>query len=884
MSQHKLPRDAQQHVPDSVAENRESDQKVDKPATAREHRRPIVRVLHALAWVGFSLLFLGVVLGIAFLVATLNPYYLPGGRSTPTRIYASDGRVLARLFDEYRIPVRLRDVPMHTLHAILAAEDAHYFQHKGLDGRGMLRAFWVDLRALRPLQGGSTITQQLVRLNLLDDRRTLIRKIRECVLAVRVERAYSKEEILERYLNAIYFGGGAYGIGAAAQNYFGKSVSQLTPAESAMLAGMIRAPGDGNPRENLQLAAARQRRILAAMQRHLWLSADEYTAARHETLHIVPAQPILWRYPYVVAAVRRQLLAEYGRDVVYRGGLSIYTTIDTQLQQVAENALSQAVSQGRDRHVGTGALVAVEPGTGYIRAMVGGVDYVNNQYDHAMQARRQPGSAFKTFVYQAALDHGHLLTDKSLDAPVTVGNWSPQNFGGIYHGNVTLDTALAESLNSVAVRLTNELSPLAVVVAANQAGITSRLAADMTLALGTSDVTPLEMARAFATYANGGKSVDPTLITEIRAGKQVLFHHAPWARQAVSPVTTFLLTQGLRDVIAAGTGRRADIGRPAAGKTGTSNDYRDAWFIGYTPFLSTAVWMGNDDFSPMMGVAGGDLPAQVWATFMREAHRTLPPTTFAVPEGIMQVKLCADSGLLALPTCPHTVLEYLPTTRVPDQQCMTHYWVQRSICVESGKLATPACPLTRMQTFPYYDVPTEKCPLTEHVLPKPLETPAPTIIKPAPEQPVPEIEKPAPPTSRVHRSAPPAPEIETPATPAPRIHRPVAPAPEIETPATPAPRVHRHVPTAPRVETPIAPAHPRPRRHEHTRTPPAPIHRTHPRPAVPHPTPRAVQPPPAVHTPPAQPSADNDPPAKRLPAEKSSHYHEDDGSTPDSGG
>ncbi|MHB9134086.1 MAG: transglycosylase domain-containing protein [Armatimonadota bacterium] len=696
----------------------------------RDHQIPWpTRLKFYAIWSWLITLYTTAFLGTLFLACTLPSYRLADAPYvTPSVIYGSDGSVLAKFADENRSPVPLDKVPPHVVQAVLAAEDTRFYQHRGLDWRGMLRAAWVDIRARRLLQGGSTITQQLVRVELLDDRRTIPRKVREMILAVRVERGQSKQQILERYLNVVYFGSGAYGISSAAQTYFGKSVTHLSTAEGALLAGLIRSPGAGNPRHNSALAKRRQQAILTAMATRGWLTPTEYQRAKQEKITITPQQRTPWKAPYAIEMVREDLLARYGRDVVYRGGLTIYTTINPTMQRAAERALRHAVTAGRGRRVGNGALVAIEPSTGYIRALVGGTSFWDSEFNRAVQAHRQPGSAFKAFVYQAAIDKGYILTDRMLDAPVTAGNWSPKNYGSRYRGMVSLQDALAQSLNSVSVRLVLEMSPYSVMVAAENAGITSTLRPTLTLALGTSEVTPLEMARAFATFANNGVSVVPSLITEIRSDDQVLYRHTPIGHPTVRPVTVFQLTQGLEAVIKQGTGRRANIGRPAAGKTGTSNDFRDAWFIGYTPQLSTAVWLGNDNHSPMAGVAGGSLPAQAWAEFMRAAHRHLPPTDFPVPAGIMQVTLCAASHLPALPTCPHSYTQFLPLTRVPNQPCDLHYWVKRTVCAEGGLLPNLTCMQLKEQEFPYDEMPDSRCPINHA-----LEIPGLTAPPPPPE-------------------------------------------------------------------------------------------------------------------------------------------------------
>ncbi|HEY3416493.1 MAG TPA: penicillin-binding transpeptidase domain-containing protein, partial [Armatimonadota bacterium] len=514
-----------------------------------------------------------------------------------------------------------------------------------------------------------------------------------------------------------------------------------------------------------------------------WITPAAYQNALNEHLTIYRSEGVDWLAPYAVAAVRQELLRRYDYDYVYRGGLRVYTTINPDLQQAGEQALRSAVRDGRRRGVGNGALVAIEPATGAIRALVGGVDYHQSQFNRATQAHRQPGSSFKAFVYQAAYNMGLSPLDKELDGPITIGSWSPQDYGNHYRGMVTLADALAYSLNTVAVRLVVQMSPYPVMSAAMRAGITSRLRPDLTLALGTSEVTPLEMARAFATFANNGTSVEPYLITEIDQHGTAVFRANPVTQQTVKPVTAFTLTQSLRGVITRGTGRRANIGRPAAGKTGTSNNFRDAWFIGYTPYLSTAVWMGNDDHRPMHGVAGGSYPAQAWAEFMRFAHRRLPATDFAQPPGVVQVTLCRDSGKLALPTCPRTETLYLPLANVPAGYCDLHYWVTRRICQDSGLLAKPTCPRTTVERFAYDAVPTEYCPLNHQAAP-PVGSPLlpPVLAAPSPPS------TPAPTTRSQEPGATP-PKAEMPAleSPPPATTEPQPTPPEDEPPPTAGP-------------------------------------------------------------------------------------------------
>lgn len=582
-----------------------------------------------LKWTAFSLMLVSVGLSVTFMALTWQPFTPPDPADrSPTVVYSADGQVMARLYEEYRIPVALSDVPKHTITAVLAAEDTRFYSHHGVDIHGIGRALWANVRAGAIVQGGSTITQQLVRLEVTGNERTLRRKLDEAVLAVRTERALTKNAILIRYLNGVYFGDGAYGVEAAAQRFFGKHVWDLTPAEGALLAGLIRGPGDGNPRGNPALARRRQREILRTEQEQGWLTAAQTAKALAAPLQLAPKHRDPWRAPYVVEMVRQYLVRTYGRDAVYGGGLRVHTSINLDWQAAAQEALDAGVAEGSGQGVQNGALVSIEPGTGYIRALVGGTNFYRSNFNRATQAHRQPGSSFKTFVYLAAIQQGHTWGETWEDAPVQIGAWTPGNYGDRYRGIVTLADALAFSLNSVAVRLTAAVGPTSVISAARAAGIKSPLEPNLSLALGAYEVTPLEMASAFSTLAAHGVYAPPRLVMRVTQDGKVLEQAVPTVKQTIDPAHAARLIEGLQGVIDHGTGRGANIGRPEAGKTGTSNEYRDAWFIGFTPQLSTAVWMGRDDHSPMSVVTGGSYPARAWARYMRRALDGQPALPF----------------------------------------------------------------------------------------------------------------------------------------------------------------------------------------------------------------------------------------------------------------
>lgn len=572
--------------------------------------------------------------------------------SQATRIYAANGELVASLYRENRAYVRLAEIPAVLQQAVIAIEDERFYQHRGVDVRGILRAAWRNFTRQSVVEGGSTITQQLARNLFLTPRRTLDRKLQEILLAVEIERRLTKEEILERYLNQVYFGNGAYGVEMASRLFFGKSARELTLPEAALLAGVIQAPSRYSPFDNFPAAKRRQEVVLDRMVELGFLRPDQAEAAKKARLQVSPGPRNLGlvgvRAPYFVSYLLPYLVERYGEDAVYSGGLRVYTTLDPRLQAIAQEVVSRGVEEARRAglRVTQGALVAVEPRTGRILAMVGGVDFQRSQFNRAWQARRQPGSAFKPFIYVAALEHGVSPDRVVLDAPVEYriagwGYWRPKNYDGTYWGPIPLRVALEHSRNIPAVRMLVELGPQAVIDTARRMGIRSPLQPNLSLALGTSEVTPLEMASAFATLAAGGVYAEPVAITRVLDSRgRVLEEVQPHRRMALRPDVAYLMTDLLRGVILRGTGRAADVGRPAAGKTGTTDDYRNAWFVGYTPELAVAVWVGNDDNSPTHRVVGGSVPARLWARFVKRALAGRPPADFPMPQGVVRVPVC----------------------------------------------------------------------------------------------------------------------------------------------------------------------------------------------------------------------------------------------------
>jgi penicillin-binding protein 1A len=521
-------------------------------------------------------------------------------------------------------------LPKYLPQALIATEDRRFYSHFGIDPIGLARATYANLRAGHVVQGGSTLTQQLAKNVFLDRDRTLKRKVQELLLAFWLERKFSKDQILEMYLNRVYFGAGAYGVEAAAERYFDKPASKLSLAESAMLIGLLKAPSRFAPTGNIKSAQTRAAQVVRNM-----VAAGFIGEATADAAIARPAQLARTRTPLPSA----RYFADWVVDEIYQlvgrshPDLVVYTTLDARLQSQAEDAVETALDKsGEKLNVEQAALVALGP-DGAVRAMVGGRDYLDSPYNRATQARRQPGSAFKPIVYLTALQNGFTPDDQVFDGPISVGNWKPHNYDGKYAGNITLRDAVARSANTVAVQVDEKVGRDKVIETARRLGITSDLKPEPSLALGSFEVGVLELTAAYAAFANGGYAVQPYGVLAIRDGQNHLLYRrtesGAYAHMIASD-TLGDLNDMLHSVIEYGTGRAAQIGRPAAGKTGTTSDYRDAWFIGYTPDLIAGIWVGNDDNSPTRKVTGGGLPAQIWHSFMLRALKGVPP--HALPE------------------------------------------------------------------------------------------------------------------------------------------------------------------------------------------------------------------------------------------------------------
>jgi penicillin-binding protein 1A len=545
-----------------------------------------------------------------------------GKRGPTVTVQAADGSVLAHYGDLYGIAVQLHEMPAHLPHAVLAVEDRRFYEHSGIDPRGVARALWDNIWAGGLRSGSSTISQQLAKNLFLSPERTLRRKVQEALLAFWLERRFGKDQILTIYLNRVYFGQGAYGVDAAARRYFGRPAQDVTVYESALLAGLLKAPSRYNPISNPQLADDRARLVLASMVEAGWLTARQADRARAGG-GVVHGEGSGAQSRYAA-----DWALERARDYIgYKGGdLVVATTIDPRLQLLAEQAVARNLAAARDRKASQAALVAMRP-DGAVIAMVGGRRYAESQFNRATQALRQPGSAFKLFVYLAAIEAGMRPRDTIEDRPVTVQGWTPRNARRAHRGPVSLREAAARSLNSVAVILSEAVGRGNVAATARRLGITSELRTDPALALGAYEVTLLELTAAYAVMANQGYGVWPYGVTEIRTGDgRILYRRSGGGPgRVVAQPDVAAINDMLTAAITWGTGKQAKLRRPAAGKTGTSQDSRDAWFIGYTPDLVAGVWFGNDDNSPMDRIGGGGYPALTWKAFMDPALAGVPP-------------------------------------------------------------------------------------------------------------------------------------------------------------------------------------------------------------------------------------------------------------------
>ena len=717
-------------------------------------------------------------------VLTILPRSLPAvtalesfEASEGTKVYDDNDELLTEFHVERRIFVPLAQIPKSLRDAVIATEDARFYSHHGVDPMGVARAIYQNFRRGRIVEGGSTITQQLAKVLFLTPDKSLERKLKEAVLAVELERRYSKDRILELYLNQIYFGQGAFGVEAASRTFFGKSVGELNLGEVTLLAGLPKAPATYSPFDHPDAAKRRRNTVLARMVGTGSVSADAAKRAGQAPLVLVPPERRRTTGQYFLEYVQHTLEQQYGAEVVFKGGLHVYTTLSPSMQLKAEETLRGGLRAVEGRRVAAaskgkpapapapspgdrpeGALLSIEPQTGYIKAMVGGYDFFKSEFNRAVQARRQPGSAFKPFVFIAALESGMTAASVVEDAPVeyTVGKnskpWKPDNYDRKFRGPITFQQALEESVNVAAVKIQEQVGIRRTVEVARRFGVESPLGENLSLALGTSDLTLLELTSAYAALANQGVWMRPTAIRYVLDSHQKLLEeNTPHGRQVISPELAYVVTHMLEGTIERGTGVAAkSLGRPAAAKTGTTNDYSNAWFIGFTPRLSTGVWVGYDRPRSLgRDETGSRVAVPIWTAFMASALAGTPAEPFAVPDGVIvvPVDLGATGGLCARPV----------------QMAFVAGTEPKITCGPAKHLPPPT-----VRTEPAE---------------RPGAAPAPPLIVP-PSQPV---SNPVPPPPPVPAAAP----ANSPAAPLP------LPAPALPPPPTPGPGATNAVPSRP---------------------------------------------------------------------------------------
>jgi penicillin-binding protein 1A len=589
--------------------------------------------------------------------------------STVTKIFSEDGEIIGEFYYEKREVVSLDRIPNYLVQAFVAGEDARFFQHKGLDYLAIFRALFRNVFSGEIVQGGSTITQQVVKSLLLSPEKRFSRKIREAILAYKIEKNLTKEEILFLYLNQIYLGHGAYGVAAAAESYFGKTVEELNISEAALLAGLPQAPSKNSPYQYPQQAKKRQLYILNRMLEENLISANEAVKAT-QTPYVIrnKEKPSIEKAPHFVEYIRRYVEEKYGKDALYKEGLQVFCTIDLHFQGMAQEAMEAGLKEieKREKYLPAdspltpeGALVCFDLETGYVRAMVGGRDFRKSQFNRVTQARRQTGSAFKPIVYASALDKGFTPASIIVDSPVVFDlgdkKWKPKNFEGRFSGPTTLRNALTHSVNIVTVKIAQEVGIGYIKDYAKKLGISSPLHNNLSMALGSSSISLYELTKAYSVFANQGNIFKPIFIKKIldRDGNLLeenspLFYskESPIEDQVITPETAFLMTYLLEGVVQHGTGWRArSLGRPAAAKTGTTDQFMDAWFIGYTPELITGVWVGFDEERSLgENETGARAASPIWVSFMSKILKGKPVKEFPIPEGIEFMKIDSKTG------------------------------------------------------------------------------------------------------------------------------------------------------------------------------------------------------------------------------------------------
>ncbi|NWF52017.1 MAG: penicillin-binding protein 1A [Nitrospirae bacterium] len=579
--------------------------------------------------------FVGIFGGIVYWVTSDLPNIKLLEEYTPiesSRVYSSDGKLIAELYVERRTFIPPYQIPEHVKKAVISVEDVRFYHHPGVDLIGIMRALWSDIKAGGIVEGGSTITQQLARMLFLKPERSLKRKLKEAVLSIRIEKRYTKDEILGLYLNQSYFGTRAYGIEAASQTYFGKSVQNLSIGEAALLASLPKAPSLYSPFKNPDKAKERREVVLKKMLKHGYITEAEFEKAMNEPL---PGTPHMRKYeaPYFIEFMRQKLEKKYGPEI-YTSGYKIYSTLDHRMQKIAEDVIEKVIKtiEQRVEHGIQASLIAIDIQTGHIKAMVGGLDFWKNQFNRATQAKRQPGSAFKPFVYLTAFENGMLSGDRIIDSPISFRGqhhgvrWSPHNYDGKYYGSVTLKKALAKSLNAATVRLADKIGIENIIESAKKLGIKADLQPHLPTALGASDVTLMEMVSAYSAFATGRKTEPLTYERILNRDNIVIEETIPHIEEIISQNVVEEIKTSLGAVVKEGTAKKAlEIDRTVYGKTGTTNDFTDAWFIGFDDQLAVGVWVGRDNHTPIGHKETGARAAlPIWIEFMKRVPLQIP--------------------------------------------------------------------------------------------------------------------------------------------------------------------------------------------------------------------------------------------------------------------
>ena len=614
----------------------------------------------------------------------LEEYFPP----VSTVVYSSDNKLICQFYQQKRLFVSLDQIPKTLIDTFLAVEDSKFYSHHGLDYKAIIRAFWVNFKAGKIKEGGSTITQQLSKVLFLTPKRNFARKIKEAILALQIEKKYTKDEILELYLNQIYFGNGAYGVESAARTIFGKTIQELDLAQTAMIAGLPNSPNRYSPQNNFSLALRRRNHVLKRMVGEQVISEEQFFSAVTSPMEILPKKGGVIA-PYFSEYIRQYLEKKYGANLLYKGGLKVYTTLDSKMQEAAEEAVytglkiiderRQKRAYPDDDQSPQAALIAIDPQNGFVKCMVGGRDFKSSQFNRATQAQRQPGSAMKPIIYAAAIEQGFTAADVIIDSPFILPNsdgrgksWKPENFSKRFYGPTTLRQALEKSRNVVTVKLLNKIGIDTALSRALKMGIKSPLAPYLSLALGSSEVTLLELTSAYGALANLGVHIEPVFVERILDREEKIIDEHSFSRQqrALSAQTAYIVTNMLYGVIQRGTaGFAKRLPFPLAGKTGTTDNFKDAWFIGYSPELVAGVWLGMDKNQSLgKGETGGKAACPIWTSFMGkalESYKNIPE--FPIPSGVYFDYIDPVTGLLAEEDSQNKFLEVFKEGNGPNR-------------------------------------------------------------------------------------------------------------------------------------------------------------------------------------------------------------------------